>query len=387
MRKGPVMKKATRFVGLDVHAETIAVAVAEPGRTGELESLGTIPNRFEAVAKLVKRLGGPKGLLVCYEAGPTGYVLYWQLIKIGVECEVVAPTLVPQKVGDRVKTDRRDALKLARCLRAGELTKVWVPDPAHEALRDLVRAREAAKKDQLRARHRLSKFLLRAGCRPPDGTVAFSATHRDWMRAIAFEHAARQATMADYLNEIDHAMDRVRRLEQAIDDAVAKAPPALREVIAGLQALRGVAKLTATTLAVEIGSFSRFEHPTKLMGYAGITPSEYSTGKSKRKGSITKAGNSHLRRVLVEAAWAYRHRPARSLAMRARTRALPPAVVEIGWKAQDRLCRRYAALQGRRKPHSKIVTAIGRELLAFVWAIATHIERGQTPPFVHKDAA
>jgi transposase len=369
------MKKATRFVGLDVHADTIAVAVAESGRTGEVQSMGTVPNRPEAIAKLVKRLGGAKGLHVCYEAGPTGYVLYWQLTKLGVECEVVAPTLVPEKAGDRVKTDRRDALKLARCLRAGELTSVWVPDPAHEALRDLVRAREAAKKDQLRARNRLSKFLLRAGRRPPDGTAPWSSTHRDWMRAQTFEHAARQSTMVDYLGELDHVIDRVRRLEQAIDDALEQAPAVLREVVAGLQALRGVAKLTATTLAVEIGNFSRFEHPTKLMGYGGITPSEYSTGKSKRKGTITKAGNAHVRRVLVEAAWAYRHRPAKSLAMRARTRDLPPAVNEIGWKAQHRLCRRYAALQARGKPFGKVVTAIGRELLAFIWAIATHIER------------
>ncbi len=374
MRKGPVMKKATRFVGLDVHAETIAIAVAEAGRTGDVTSMGTIPNRPEAVTKLIKRLGGAKGLLVCYEAGPTGYVLYWQLIKLGVDCEVVAPTLVPEKAGDRVKTDRRDAIKLARCLRAGELTKVWVPDPAHEALRDLVRAREAAKKDQLRARNRLSKFLLRAGCRPPDGTAPWGIDHREWMRKLTFEHTARQATMADYLGELDHVIERVRRLEQAIDDAIAQAPPLLQEIIAGLQALRGIAKLTATTLAVEVGSFSRFEHPTQLMGYAGITPSEYSTGKSKRKGAITKAGNPHLRRVLVEAAWSYRHRPAKGLRMQARTRDLPAAINEIGWKAQHRLYRRYAALQAKGKPFGTVVTAVGRELLAFIWAIATHVE-------------
>lgn len=368
------MKKATRFVGLDVHAETIAVAVAELGRGGEIRSLGTIPNRPEAVRKLVHKLGGAKTIQACYEAGPTGYTLYWQLTEMGVECDVVAPTLVPEKAGDRVKTDRRDAIKLARCFRAGELTKVWVPDPAHEALRDLVRAREAAKKDQLRARHRMSKFLLRAGRRPADGISAWSEDYMQWMRGLRFEHAARQATMVDYLGELDHAIERIRRLEMAIDDAINTAPVVLRAVIDGLQALRGVAKLTATTLAVEVGNFSRFEHPKKLMGYSGMTPSEYSTGKSQRKGAITKTGNAHLRRVLVEAAWSYRHRPGKSHAMRVRQRALPQHLNEIGWKAQHRLHRRYAAMQAKGKPQNKITTAIGRELLGFIWAIATRVE-------------
>jgi transposase len=372
------MKKATRFVGLDVHAETIAIAVAEPGRGGEVRSLGTIPNRPEAVRKLVSKLGGAKGIQACYEAGPTGYTLYWQLTAMGVDCDVVAPTLVPEKAGDRVKTDRRDAIKLARCFRAGELTKVWVPDPAHEALRDLVRAREAAKKDQLRARHRMSKFMLRAGRRPSDDVKAWSAAYVGWLRAITFEHTARQATMVDYLGELDHLAERILRLEQAIDDAVKAAPEMLRAVIDGLQTLRGVAKLTATTLAVEVGNFSRFDHPKQLMGYAGITPSEYSTGKSQRKGAITKTGNAHLRRVLIEAAWSYRHRPGKGQALRARQRELPPHLNEIGWKAQHRLHRRYAALQAKGKPHTKVVTAIGRELLGFVWAIAVRIEHDHT---------
>lgn len=369
------MKKATRFVGLDVHAETIAVAIAEPGRGGEVRALGTIPNRLEAVRKLVRRLGGPKTIQTCYEAGPTGYALYWQLTSMGVACEVVAPTLVPEKAGDRVKTDRRDAIKLARCFRAGELTKVWVPDPSHEALRDLVRAREAAKKDQLRARHRMSKFLLRAGRRPSDKIDTWGTRYMQWLRGVRFEQPAQQATMVDYLGEVDHVAERLRRLEQAIDDAVAKAPVVLRAVIDGLQALRGVAKLTATTLAVEVGNFSRFEHPKKLMGYAGMTPSEYSTGKSKRKGAITKAGNAHVRRVLVESAWSYRHRPAKGHALRVRQRDLPPELVETGWKAQHRLHRRYAALQGKGKPQTKVTTAIGRELLGFVWAIAVRVEQ------------
>lgn len=368
------MKKATRFVGLDVHADTIAIAVADAGRDGEARSLGTIANRLESVRKLVKTLGGPKGLRVCYEAGPTGYALYWQLVKLGVECEVVAPTLVPMKAGDRVKTDRRDALKLARCYRAGELTAVWVPDPAHEALRDLVRAREAAKKDQLRARNRLGKFLLRAGRRPPE-TTPWGTVFMLWVRAQKFEHVAQQATMIDYLNEIDHVVARVERLEQAIEEAIQSAPPMLRAVIDGLQVLRGMAKLTATTLAVEIGNFTRFERPSQLMAYAGATPSEYSTGASRRQGGITKTGNAHIRRVLFESVWAYRHRPSMGAALKQRQKDLPQHLKEIGWKAQHRLHRRYTALSARGKPHGKVMTAVGRELLGFVWAVATQVER------------
>jgi len=370
------MRKPTRYVGFDVHADTIAVALAEEGRNGEVRQLGIIPNRLEAVRKLVHKLG-TEGLRVCYEAGPTGYALYWQLVELGVECEVVAPTLVPVKAGDRVKTDRRDAVKLARCYRAGELTAVWVPDPAHEALRDLVRARESAKKDQLRARHRLSKFLLRSGRRPLKQTTAWGTKHMDWMRGLRFEYAPQQVTMVDYLGEVDHAAARIERLERAIDDAVAAAPVSLRALVEGLQALRGVAKMTATTLAVEIGQFSRFDRPPKLMAYCGVVPSEDSSGKRRYQGGITKSGNAHVRRVLFEAAWCYRHRPGRGAALKKRQAQLEPAVIELATKAQHRLHRRYATLSARGKPSQKVATAIARELLGFVWAIAVHIEQQQ----------
>jgi len=218
--------KSTRFVGLDVHAATIAVAVAEPD--GEVRAVGTIPNEPEAVRRLVKKLGPAEHLRACYEAGPCGYVLYWQLTALGVACDVIAPTLVPVKAGDRVKTDRRDAERLARSLRSGDLTAVWVPDAAHEALRDLVRAREAAKKDQWRARHRLQKFLLRHGQRPPAGTTVWTTRYRAWILALRLEHLAQEATRLDYLHEVDHAQERITRLERALDEAVAAAPAAMR---------------------------------------------------------------------------------------------------------------------------------------------------------------
>src|SRR5262245_15754971 len=242
------MKKHT-YVGLDVHAETIAVAVAEDG--GEIRPLGTIPNRPESIRKLMRKLGPAEKLRVCYEAGPCGYVLYWQLVGIGIHCEVVAPTLVPVKAGDRVKTDRRDALKLARCYRAGDLTAVWVPDRAHEALRDLVRAREDAKEDQRRARLRLSQFLLRHGRRPPQ-TKRWGAAHMQWLHGQRFDDFGAQATMVDYLAEVEHAGERITRLERAIDEAIEKLPVDTQAVITGLQALRGVAKTTAVTLVAEV---------------------------------------------------------------------------------------------------------------------------------------
>jgi transposase len=354
-----------RFVGLDVHAENIAVAVAETG--GEVRSLGNIPNRLESVGKMK----------CCYEAGPTGYVLYWQLTQMGVACEVIAPSLIPTKAGDRVKTDRRDAEKLARCYRAGELTAVWVPDAAHEALRDLVRAREAAKKDQLRHRHRLGKFLLRHGKRPTDAGTAWTQKYLNWIRThVRFEQPALEATLTHYLEEVDHAAERIAKLEQAIDEAVAQAAPEIRVVIEALQALRGVAKTTAATVVCELGSLTRFQSPRQLMGYSGLVSREYSSGNRIQRGAITKTGNAHLRRVLVEAAWTYQHRPnARGPVLRRQQSLnLSEEAKRIAWKAQQRLHKRFTALAARGKNHNQIVTALARELLGFVWAIAVHTE-------------
>lgn len=366
------MKAKVRFLGLDVHAETISVAVAEPD--GEVRSLGMIANRAESVRKLVKKLGPVEQLRACYEAGPTGYVLYWQLTELGVECEVIAPTLVPVKAGDRVKTDRRDAEKLARSHRSGDLTPVWVPDAGSEALRDLVRAREAAKQDQLRARHRLSKFLLRTGQRPAQGMKAWTGAYMVWVRQIRFAQMAQEATRLDHLHEVEHMSERVTRLEQAIREAVKLATPAVQEVVKGLQALRGIAEISAVTIAAELGNVSRFEGARQLMGYSGAVPSENSTGKRKQQGSITKTGNSHLRRIAVEAAWSYRHRPGVGPALRKRQEGISEPIKEIAWKAQHRLHKRYCRLAAAGKDQRKIVTAIGRELLGFIWAIGIQAE-------------
>lgn len=363
-----------RFIGLDVHADTIAAAVAEPD--GEVRPLGIIPNRLESIRKLVAKLGPANQLKACYEAGPTGYTLYWQLSSLGVPCQVIAPSLVPVKAGDRVKTDRRDAAKLARSYRAGDLTPVWVPDAAHEALRDLVRAREDAKQDQLRARHRLGKFLLRHGqCPSEDVKKTWTQKYMTWIQEkVHFDQPALEATLLDYVHEVDHEAERIERLEKSIDVAIEKAPAEIRSVIEALQALRGVAKITAVSVVAEVGTLSRFEKPRQLMGYSGLVSSEFSSGNRIQRGHITKTGNAHLRRVIMEAAWAYQRRPWVGGALLKRQQGLEQEVKDLAWKAQWRLHHRYSKLAARGKNKNQIVTAVGRELLGFIWAIAVRTE-------------
>ena len=371
------MRETLRFLGMDVHAETIAVAVAEPD--GEVRSLGTIANREESIRKFIRKHGPVEQLRCCYEAGPTGFVLYWQLAQLGVDCAVIAPSLVPKKPGDRVKTDRRDALKLARSHRSGDLTAVWVPDEGSEALRDLVRAREAAKQDQLRAKHRLTKFLLRTGRRPEIGIKAWTERYVAWVQRVRYTQPAQQATLEDCLHEVQHMDERVRRLEQTILEVIKLAPQPMQEVVRGLQALRGVAHISAVTIAVELGNVSgRFKSARELMGYSGAIPSENSSGKRKRKGSITKAGNAHLRRIVVESAWSYRHQPAIGAKLRKRQEGVPAEIREIAWKAQIRLHKRYIKLTIAGKEQKKIITAVGRELLGFIWAIGIKAEAACT---------
>jgi transposase len=371
------MREKLRFLGLDVHAETIAVAIAEPD--GEVRSLGTIANREESVRKLIRKLGPAENLRACYEAGPTGFVLYWQLSQLGVACAVIAPTLVPKKPGDRVKTDRRDALKLARSHRSGDLTAVWVPDEDSESLRDLVRQREAAKQDQLRARHRLTKFLLRSGQRPPLGLKAWTERWMRWLAQVRYTQPAQEVTRLDCMNEVEHMAARVKRLEEAILEVVKLAPEPMQELIRGLQALRGVAHISAVTIASELGNItSRFESARKLMGYCGVFPSEDSSGKRIRRGGITKCGNAHLRRIVVESAWCYRHLPRVGEKLRKRHQGVPAEITEIAWKAQNRLHKRYMKLTMGGKDRRKVMTAVARELLGFIWAIGIKTEAAAT---------
>ena len=366
------MSQNLRYLGLDVHAATITAAVAEPD--GSVRELGTIPNRPEAVRKLLAKLGPPERRRVCYEAGPTGYALYWQLVRLGIHCDVIAPSLVPTKAGDRVKTDRRDAAKLARCYRAGDLTPVWVPDAATEALRDLVRAREVAKQDQLRARHRVGKFLLRHGRQRPDGMRSWTLRHLRWLAQQRFDSPVLQAAYDEYRAEVEHVAARVRRLEQAIEQALPSLSATQQALVGALAALRGVQRVTATTLVTELGTLRRFATARQLMAYAGLVPREHSSGGSVRRGAITKTGNAHLRRVLVEAGWAYRHHPTTTGVLRQRQADQPAAVVAVAAKAQHRLCKRYRTLVAKGKAPLYVATLVARELLGFVWAIGQLVE-------------
>jgi len=358
------MDERTRFVGLDVHKATIAVAVA--GAFGDPEDHGQIANDPGAVRKLLTRLGdGGAPLSVAYEAGPTGYALHRQVTAMGIACMVVAPSLIPVRPGDRIKTDRRDAAKLARLLRSGDLTRVWVPDEAGEALRDLVRARDDAKADQLRAKHRLSKFLLRRAVQPPVGVRAWSRAHETWLASVTFSQVADQVVFEDYRSVVAAAAERVKRLEVALQRLATEGPQT--ELIAALQAIRGIGFLSAVTIAAEAGDLRRFPTARQFMAYVGLVPSEHSSGPSRQRGRITKTGNRLIRHVLGQAAHNARHRPNVSSSLRARQRLVPREVVELDRRAQARLHQRYRNLVGRIGVN-KTVIALARELAGFVWA-------------------
>ena len=364
------VSEPTRYLGLDVSKATVQVAVTEPD--GSVTESGSIANDPEAVRKLVRNLGKTAKLVSAYEAGPTGYPLHRQLVQLGVANVVIAPSLMPKRPGDRVKTDRRDAIQLARLLRSGDLTPVWVPDQAQESLRDLVRVRDDARVDHLRARHRLSKFLLRQGISaPPAVGRAWSAKHHVWLNSLAFKEAAARVTFDDYLAGVWMAGERVRRLDAALLECAAEGPQ--RELLRALQGLRGVGFLTAVTIVAEVGDLRRFQRACEFMAYAGLVPSEHSSGASRRRGHITKTGNRLVRHVLVEAAHHARLQPSVSPALQQRQAGLAPEVVSISWRCQLRLHHKYRHLGGR-LGRQKSVTAVARELAGFVWSIGQVVE-------------
>jgi transposase len=362
------------YVGLDVAKARHAVAIAEDGRQGEVRYLGEIDADPVSVRRMVARLEKRhRRLHFCYEAGPTGYGLYRQIIAMGHTCTVVAPSLIPKRPGDRVKTNRRDALQLARLLRSNELTAVWVPDEAHEAVRELIRSREAAVDDLRRKRQSISSMMLRYGRTYP-GKKTWGPRHQQWLQTQKFDHPGQQLALQEMILAAQHAAERLRRVEAAIIEFLPDW--SLAPVVEALQALRGVRLITAATIMVEVGDLRRFETPRQLMGYLGLAPGERSTGDNVKRLGITKAGNARVRRVLVESAWSYRHVPRTSKLKHYVHERVSPAVRDIALKAQARLCARYRALSGRGKKLTVAVTAIARELTGFVWAIGREMQTG-----------
>ena len=359
------------FVAFDVSKAKHAVAIADGGRGSEVRFLGEVSNSPDAVERLIRKLSGRYGKLhFCYEAGPTGYGLYRQIKALGHACMVVAPALIPKRPGERVKTNRRDAVTLARLHRAGELTGVWVPDEVHEAVRDLVRAREGAAEDRRRKRQPLLSFLLRHS-RIYSGGGHWTLAHRRWLAKQAFAHPAQQIVFQEAIDAIAEADQRLRRLEQQVAQIVPNW--SMAPVVEAYQAMRGASFIVAVTFAAEIGDVRRFETPRQLMSFLGLVPAESSTGQTVRRKGLTLAGNRRARRVLVEAAWTYRY-PARvGEGLRVRLEGLPKAVRDIAWKAQVRLCARYRQLSGTGKKLPVVVAAIAREMAAFLWAIGREV--------------
>lgn len=360
------------FVGIDAAKLRNAVAVADEGRDGEIRYLGEFDAAPESMRRLVARLASKYDRLhFCYEAGPTGYGLYRLIVSLGHSCTVVAPSLIPRKPSDRVKTNRRDATTLARLLRAGELTAVWVPDPAHEAMRNLVRARTAAVETVRVHKQQVGAFLLRHGRISPL-KKGWGARYRRWLQEQSFEHPADQIVLQEYVEAVRLAEERLDRIGRAIAEFLPGW--SLAPVVEALMALRGVDLVVAVSFAVEIGDVRRFESPRQLMGYLGLVPEERSTGETVRRGSITKMGNARLRQLLVESAWTYRHPPRVGKGKLAKIERVPPKVREIAWKAQSRLTARFRAFAARGKKLTVTCTAVARELAGFMWAVAREVQ-------------
>jgi transposase len=364
-------QSSTLYVGLDVHKESIAVAYVAKDHDAEVIYLGAIGTRQCDIDQLVRKLQSKAQRLVfVYEAGPCGYWLYRYLTKKGYVCWVVAPSLIPKKAGDRVKTDRRDAVQLARLMRSGDLTPVYVPQVEDEAIRDLTRAREDTIRDLKAAKFRLKAFLLRHDIRYT-GRATWSPAHLRWLSEVVCPTPAQQIVFQEYVRAVNEHAERLQRLEQELHEQVTAWR--LYPVVEALQALRGVQFTVAVTTVAELGDLTRFENPRQLMKFLGLIPSEYSSGERRRQGSITKAGNTHARRALVEGAWAYRYPAKVSRHLQLRLEQLPKPIQDISWKAQVRLCKRFRRLTARGKHANQVVVAIARELVGFMWAIAKEI--------------
>jgi transposase len=362
------MKKNTIFIGLDVHKDSIQIAYADDGRAGEVRSYGRIGGDLESLHKVVRKLQSKGATLrFVYEAGPCGYEIYRFLKKEGFDCIVAAPSLIPRKSGVQIKTDRRDALNLARLHRSGDLTAVYVPTTEDEAMRDLTRAREDVVKAYRIARQVLLALLLRHGKRY-GGVTYWSKAHWNWIGTIKMPHRAQQIALQEYVHAIHEQKARVDRLTEQIREEINQWQ--LAPLVSALQSLRGVSMIVAATTVAELGDLSRFQSAKQLMAYLGLVPSEHSSGDTVKRGPITKTGNSHVRRALTEAAHAYRYEARETRVLLARLEGLPQEVRAISWKAQVRLCGRFRRLMGRGKNRNTVITAIARELAAFMWAIA-----------------
>jgi len=360
------------YVGLDVHKDTIAVALAYPGRA-EPVYRGEIAHTAKAVKKLVGQLyeltGG--GLLrFCYEAGPCGYGIYRQLVALGVGCEVVAPSRIPRAPGERIKTDRRDAMKLAKLLRAGELQGVWVPDEECEAMRDFTRCRSDFKSQELKARQQLNAFVLRHGHHWPSSKTRWTQTHYNWLESLKLDHPWQQVVLQEYIEAVRAASLRVTQMTEQLMQALPQW--SLAPVVDSLIALRGVDVVAAVTLLAELGDISRFDSPKQLMAYLGLVPSVRSSGKRRRQGAITLTGNGHARRMLVESAWSYRFPARQTMHLKRKAKGASEEARAIAWRAQKRLCGRYRKLNWAGKSTKVVTVAIARELAGFIWDIVCH---------------
>jgi transposase len=358
------MQDVITYVGIDAHKKELHVAMLIGHATTPVQ--WTLENQPAAVARLVRKLEreAPGAVQCCYEAGPFGYALQRQLTRGRVVCQVIAPTLIPRKPGDRIKTDRRDARKLAELLRAGLLTAVQPPTPAEEAARDLVRARDDAREDRQRCRHRLGKLILRRGLHYAGR--AWTAAHRTWLRSLTWSHPAEQHVVEDYLLALDQVEARLDELDARLADLAQTAPYC--EPVGWLRCFRGIDTLTAISVLAELHDFRRFVSPRALMAYLGLVPGEHSSGERTRRGPITKTGNTLVRRLLIEAAWHYQHRAGVGLALKRRRKGQAARVIAVADKAQQRLCRRFRRLTAAHKPAPKVAVAVARELAGFLWA-------------------